>query len=189
MLSRHKSHCALVFLAAVLLATSAMATPPEKFVVSYVLHEDASSASSKALIRVRIALVRQAVDEKSIGWKIASVVFRKFNDNGAPDDVWVADEQAIDTPDGLWWTTHDDADHPVEAEFRNVPTLAGEAPCENPNGAKLTYSFAVSAPSPTAGLPWPVSATMDHSFALAAGPITPTGNGGPTELPPSGNAN
>lgn len=186
MLSRHKSRCALIFVTFFSLAQIALAAPPEKFVVSYVLHEDASSVSSKALIRVRIALVRQAVNEKSIGWKIASVVFRKFNDDGAPDDVWVADEQSIDTPDGLWWTTHDDVDHPASADFRDVPTLAGEAPSESPNGEKLTYSFTVTAPSPSNVLPWPVSATVNQSLALAAAPVIPPGTATPGELPYSG---
>jgi hypothetical protein len=87
---------------------------------------------------------------------------------------------ALDTPDGLWWTTHGDIDQPALDEFDVPPQMSGEADAASSGYGDLEFTLKGVAISPGSP-PYPTTAYLDYEFLMIGeGPVG-EGNDEPVE--------
>lgn len=134
-----------------------------KATISYLIHQNSSSATSPVVFRIILALKDQSRNGNAIGWKIETLKLRQPQTGGG-ERTWTKANPTVPTADGLWWITHANAANPVGSEFARPPHLIGTAIADSAGYANMTYDFE-GVGNPT-NWPWNITAILDFIFKL-----------------------
>ncbi|MCG8406079.1 MAG: hypothetical protein MI923_12855 [Phycisphaerales bacterium] len=163
---------AVLILAICLFATpsASLALPADQRVVLR-LYENPNEPQSKVVFSITLQLKAEASDGSFIGWEIQSAGIRQYDQNGNGIGKWTESLPSINTPDGLWWTAHEDPNLPKLSEFTELPSLYGTAEPNSMIGPNLNYDLAAKAYIPPEGTaPFQVTASLDYNFTMVGEP-------------------
>ncbi|HRX85394.1 MAG TPA: hypothetical protein P5572_10285 [Phycisphaerae bacterium] len=115
---------------------------PADRTATYTLRAVPTSETSDIIFTVEFELTAIDMDGDDVGWRILSATFAETDTNGVAIRSWTKNDPGIDTPDGLWWISHDDGTAPTADEFTDVPYLSGRADANAGNDPDLDYVLA-----------------------------------------------
>jgi len=138
--------------------------------LSFAIHEDPYDPASPVTFTVYLSLLAKSATADQVGWEIDSVTIRQHGDYG--DTRWTEELPYVNSPDGLWWVTHDDVLAPALDEFADVPFLSGTALADDPsNDDDLDYDFeGTTYQVPLDGKPYQHTAGISYWFQRATEP-------------------
>jgi len=140
----------------------ASAQLPADQVIQWKFRQDPSDPNSAVEFHAVVTLTAWEVDANAVGWSVAKVEF--LQPVGSEIKSWIEENPPLETPDGLWWVTHDDPLSPDLGEFLDTPLLKGRAFAEDPGDVDLLYELA----SQSAIGEGPFEQTSDVDYILAA---------------------
>lgn len=128
-------------LATCLVVSPAFATPEDR-TVSYCVYDDPANPQHVPIYYISLQLTPVGTDGDSIGWQVDQIAIARMNPNGTVNRKWSQVLPSVDTPDGLWWVDHLDAESPAAAEFTMPPPIGGQAAAGQSGAAALNYDLA-----------------------------------------------
>ena len=166
-MSRYASLVCVFGVVTLIGAAPALAGDPGTFSIEYAIHDVATDANSPVVWKVGLDLSAAVIYGHQVGWRIEQVVLTEMID-GAPANVWAQASPVPDTPDGLWWSTHQDPNAPTLEEFTPLPYLGGTATLVQGNDTDLWYDLlgCVYQGPP----PYDVTGSLAYSFASPGNP-------------------
>lgn len=158
------------------------AAPPPEYLVRRVIHATPTDPNSRVALELTMTLNAADVVGNEVGWQVVQIEFRRPGEGGAPDDVWVAKQPVVDSPDGLWRVMHEAAESPRPWEFVKSPLLEGIAAASGPGYEDLAYSFEGSEYKQQP--PYPMTAGLTYQFSEVGDPQPMAeGKDDPAEVP------
>jgi len=143
-------------------AVPASAQLPADQVIQWRFRQDPNDPNSAVEFHAVVTLTAWEVDANAVGWSVAKVEFLK--PEGSETKSWIEENPPLDTPDGLWWVTHEDPTTPELTEFLDTPLLKGRAFAEEPGDVDLLYELS----SESVVGEGPFEQTSDVDYVLAA---------------------
>lgn len=153
-------------------ASAVLAKLPTDQTIQWRFHQSPSNPLSAVDFRIVATLTAAARSGNAVGWEVTSLELFQILPNETK--TWVEFYPALDTPDGLWWVTHESPLIPNAAEFLDSPLLEGVAIADDPADSDLAYSL--KSTPPMYG-PYPQTAGVTYAIYVPYPPEPPIKSG------------
>lgn len=111
----------------ILQAAVAVAADPD-YTVQFNLRATPGEPMSAVTHRIILGLMEDSRSGDDIGWHVTILTVRELDGQGEVVRTWSMANPFVDTADGLWWITHNDADNPMNSEFTMPPRIVDTIP-------------------------------------------------------------